>query len=347
LYVEEPVWGKESYYEIENKGNDIYVIRFHVPDHLSRAEHVPLRERMLKDVFAELDVQDYICWFYTPMAWLIAKDLKPLAIVYDCMDELSAFKSPPEGLQQFELELFRHADVVFTGGYSLYHAKKHLHNNIHPFPSSIDQSHFNQGRTALMDPDDQSSIDRPRFGFSGVIDERMDLALLREVATLQPAWQFIMIGPTAKVNPSALPDNPNIHYLGMKPYQELPYYMAHWDVAMIPFALNEATAFISPTKTPEYLAGGKPVISTAIKDVINPYGEEKLVHIIHDAQQFVKAGEIALAQKSDKEWLNKVDVFLSDNSWDKTWEQMNSLIVKIVERKRGLNDDTRTLKMVG
>jgi UDP-galactopyranose mutase len=248
------------------------------------------------------------------------------------MDELSAFKFAPAELIHLEKELLTRADVVFTGGQSLYEAKKHQHQNIHPFPSSIDKAHFGKARKEIEAPADQKHIKGKKFGFYGVIDERFDYELIGNAATLRPDWQFILIGPTVKIDPAVLPKNENIHYLGGKSYEELPTYLAGWDIAMIPFLLNESTRFISPTKTPEYLAAGIPVISTAIRDVVNPYGKKNLVSIVSNAEEFVNASEKALAAPK-KEWLENVDAFLAKRSWDQTASDMMDLIRKAMGRK--------------
>jgi len=254
-----------------------------------------------------------------------------LAIVYDCMDELSAFQGAPPELRQREADLFQQADLVFTGGQSLYEVKRHQHPNVYAFPSSIDVTHFVQARQAIDDPVDQANIPHPRLGFYGVIDERMDIDLLKGVAIARPDWQLVLIGPIVKIDPASLPQLPNIHYLGGKSYAELPHYLAGWDVALLPFARNESTRFISPTKTPEYLAAGKPVVSTSIRDVVRPYRDLGLVQIADSVPEFVAAVEVALqtAQK-DSEWLDRVDAFLAQNSWDKTWASMSHLIESAV-----------------
>jgi glycosyltransferase involved in cell wall biosynthesis len=221
--------------------------------------------------------------------------------------------------------------VVFTGGYSIYEAKKNSHHSIYPFPSSIDKDHFASARNITTDPADQAHIPHPRFGFYGVIDERFDIDMIAGAAQARPDWQFILIGPVVKIDPDTLPRYNNIHYLGGKNYQELPQYLSGWDVAIIPFAMNESTRFISPTKTPEYLAAGKPVISTPIKDVVSPYGDNKLVHIASNAKEFVRQGESILKRKNPARWLNKVDAFLEGNSWDKTWSQMAKHIESKIE----------------
>jgi glycosyltransferase involved in cell wall biosynthesis len=242
------------------------------------------------------------------------------------MDELSAFKNAPVELTLMEKELLRRADVVFTGGHSLYEAKKNRHQNIHPFPSSIDKNHFEKARTHKVQPDDQVNIPGPRFGFYGVIDERFDYKLVGEAATLRPDWQFVLIGPIVKINPDILPKNENIHYLGGKHYEQLPQYLSGWDVAMIPFMLNESTRYISPTKTPEYLSAGIPVISTPIRDVVNPYGKLGLVNIVRTANEFIAAAEVELQNQNRQKWQTKVDSFLSKGSWDQTYKDMTNLI---------------------
>jgi UDP-galactopyranose mutase len=171
-----------------------------------------------------------------------------------------------------------------------------------------------------------------RFGFFGVIDERFDIDMIDEVAKAKPEWQFVLLGPVVKIDPASLPTHSNIHFLGGKKYEELPNYLAGWDIAIIPFAINESTRFISPTKTPEYLAAGKPVISTPIRDVVSPYGQNKLVHIAKNAKEFIAAAEVELAKKRRSAWVKKVDEFLDGNSWDRTWSQMVRLIESTIEQ---------------
>jgi UDP-galactopyranose mutase len=256
---------------------------------------------------------------------------RPLASVYDCMDELSAFKGAPPELSLRERDLFEQVNLVFTGGQTLYEAKSHQHPNVHAFPSSVDVPHFAKARAIQEDPADQADIPHPRLGFFGVIDERMDLELLDGVAEARPLWQIVMLGPVVKISPEELPRRPNIHYLGGRPYAELPQYVASWDVALLPFAKNASTKFISPTKTPEYLAAGKPVVSTSIRDVVRPYGREGLVRIADTVRDFVGACEAALAEPFAAK-LKKADAFLSRLSWDKTWAAMARLIDEAASR---------------
>jgi UDP-galactopyranose mutase len=245
------------------------------------------------------------------------------------MDELSAFKDAAPELPVLEASLLKRADLVLTGGQSLYEAKKHLHHNIHALPSSVDTAHFATARSITADPPDQREIPRPRLGFYGVLDERLDIPLLRGIAEARPAWQLVMLGPIVKIDPADLPRLPNIHYLGSKTYAELPAYIAGWDVALLPFAKNDATRFISPTKTPEYLAAGKPVVSTSIRDVVRPYSVQGLARIADTPDAFVAACESALAEPREK-LLKRADPFLAKMSWDKTWEAMEALMDEAV-----------------
>ena len=216
-----------------------------------KAQEIILKN--LLDLFLAARPGRVVRWYYTPMMLPFSRHVAAELTVYDCMDELSAFRFAPPELLELEEELLKAADVVFTGGYSLFEAKKDRHSNVHPFPSSVDPAHFHQARREQADPADQAELARPRLGFYGVIDERLDLELLDRAAEARPDWQFVMVGPVVKIDEADLPRRPNIHYLGGKDYAELPAYLSGWDVALMPFAINEATRFISPTKTPEYL----------------------------------------------------------------------------------------------
>ncbi len=292
--------------------------------------------RLLDQLIEMYEISDFIAWYYAPMALSFTQHLKPRAIIYDCMDEFSAFKFAPPELVTLEKQLFKTAELVFTGGHRLYQAKRSLHHNIHPFPSAIDKHFFYPARTKLIEKSDQRNIPRPRLGFFGVIDERFDIDLVGKMADLRPDWQFVFIGPVVKIDPVSLPANKNIHYLGMKHYSELPTYISGWDLCIMPFAINASTEFISPTKTPEFLAAGKRVISTAIHDVVHPYGEDGLVGIADDAEGFIEIAEHDLKLKADEIWLGKVDHFLSAVSWDKTWNSMEAKIDELIENN-GVN----------
>lgn len=322
FFIEEPYFGDTAAPQLRVHLDDatgVRVVTPHLPERTA-ADQRAVRA-LLSDFVEQHRIEDFIAWYYTPMALDFSRHLAPRTVVYDCMDELSHFHGAPPELRDREQELLQRADVVFAGGHHLYEAKRTHHANVHAFPSSVDVAHFAKARTYRGEPADQRPIPHPRFGFYGVIDERFDTALIGQLATLRPEWQFVFLGPVVKIDPSQLPRGPNLHYLGQKSYEELPRYLASWDVALLPFALNDATRFISPTKTPEYLAGGLPVISTPIHDVVHPYGELGLVHIARSAQQFIAAGEVCL--KDDRAArLEQADAFLSDLSWDHTWASM-------------------------
>ncbi|HEX6860788.1 MAG TPA: UDP-galactopyranose mutase [Caulobacteraceae bacterium] len=289
--------------------------------------------RTLLDAYLAKEKGELVRWYYTPMMLKFSRHLEAVCTVYDCMDELANFKYAPPELAQLERELLGAADVVFTGGWSLYEAKQHAHGNIHPFPSSVDRKHFAQARAITAEPSDISSLPRPRLGFYGVVDERMDLDLLAAIADARPNWQLCIVGPVVKIDPADLPHRANIHYLGGRKYEELPFYLAGWDVALMPFAINESTKFISPTKTPEYLAGGRPVVSTPITDVVRHYGDLEGVRIAATADEFVAECDKALELAAEGgAWLSEVDKTLAELSWDATQQQMGELIDAAIEK---------------
>jgi glycosyltransferase involved in cell wall biosynthesis len=337
VFVEEPMFdASEPEVELRQEGS-ITVAVPHLPAGTTPDIAEAAQRKMIDHVLYQLDHPRPVLWYLTPMAIAFTHHVKARAVVYDCMDELSLFHGAPDVLQEREALLLKHADVVFTGGHSLYEHKRanSQHRNIHPFPSSVDVPHFARAREPLADPADQAAIPHPRIGFFGVIDERMDLMLLAELADQRPDLQLVMIGPVAKIAPDSLPQRPNLHWLGSKTYEELPAYLAGWNVAMLPFARNAATRFISPTKTPEYLAAGKPVVSTSITDVVRPYGREGLAWIADTAADFAAAIDEAL--RSDRiARLAHADAFLAGLSWDRTWSEMWGHVQRAIEARAAL-----------
>jgi UDP-galactopyranose mutase len=267
-----------------------------------------------------------VCWYYTPMMLPFSAHVSSDVVIYDCMDELANFKGAPPELLGLEAELMQRADLVFTGGFSLYEAKRERHPSVHPFPSSVDVEHFARARLPGEEPADQRSLPHPRFGFCGVVDERMDLELLAAIADTRPDWTLVIVGPVVKISNTDLPQRPNIHYVGGKSYAELPDYLRGWDVALMPFAINDATRFISPTKTPEYLAAGCPVVSTPIVDVVRHYGDLEGVRIAVDLQGFIAACDAALEGSKTGEWRRRVDALLAEMSWDSTYSAISDLV---------------------
>ena len=318
----------EPHVEIKDRDHGVKVVVAHLPQRLRHDEAAADQAQfeILSHYFSDQGVTNYLFWYYTPMALGKSRQFAPKLTVYDCMDELAAFKFAPPELKKREEELFQKADLVFTGGHTLYEAKREQHPDAHPFPSSIDKDHFGQARGPMAEPADQAGIPHPRIGFFGVVDERLDIELLRQLSQNHPAWQFVIIGPVVKIDPATLPRTANVHYLGGKDYKELPAYLKGWDVATLLFADNESTKFISPTKTPEYLAAGNSVVSTPIRDVVRPYGDLDLVHIADNAADFGKAIEKALTQPHDADWRQRTDDYLATISWDQTWQQMVDLM---------------------
>jgi glycosyltransferase involved in cell wall biosynthesis len=324
FYVEEPLATPEgpARYEVRQVAQGVRTFTPLLPPGTD-----PLRAQreLLDGLLAEFDVQLPVLWYYTPMALPFSEHVEPALVAYDCMDELSAFRGAPREMIELESRLLDRADVVFTGGSSLYQAKRHRHPNVYEVPSSVDALHFGRAREALPEPEDQRALKSPRLGFFGVIDERMDLDLLAGVADERPDWEIVLLGPVVKIDPATLPRRANLHYLGLKSYEALPHYLAHWDVGIMPFARNEATRFISPTKTPEYLAAGLPVVSTAIADVVQPYGNAGLVRIATGPGPFVRAAESAMGDDRGA-WLARVDRHLAALSWDRTWARTDAAI---------------------
>ncbi|MXV50578.1 glycosyltransferase [Pedobacter sp. HMF7647] len=335
FYFEEPVFDAfgEAYLSILPSNGNVTVLVPHLPLKQSHKQNTAITKVLLDEFLKTKDLDDFTFWYYTPMAYEFTSHLNPGLTVYDCMDELSAFKFAPPELPILEDKLLQHSDLVFTGGYSLYQAKKTLHPNIYPFPSSIDKSHFGKARERNIEPADQGLIKGFKLGFYGVIDERFDIKLIDQISRQKPEWQIILIGPVLKIDPVTLPKRKNIHYLGAKSYSELPAYLSGWNVALIPFLLNRSTQFISPTKTPEYLAAGVPVISTAIRDVVNPYGRENLVHIGVDAEDFINAAEFEVRRLDRTAWRYKVDRHLEGNSWQKTVSEMLGLMDETIKKR--------------
>jgi len=341
VFIEEPLRGSgEPRFETiaQGPGLDVVVPRTPIDSPGFHDDQLSLLKPLLANYLRENGIVDYLVWFYTPMALPLISEMKPRAVVYDCMDELAAFKDAPRQLRQRETALLKMAQIVFTGGPALYEAKRSLHANVHCLPSSVDVAHFSPGRLHVDDEEAQEAIrlqgmvPHPRLGFFGVIDERLDLSLVAYLADARPGWQFVMVGPVAKIDADSLPQRPNIHWLGMQPYARLPYLMAGWDVCLMPFALNESTRFISPTKTLEYMAGEKPVVSTPVHDVVALYGE--VVRIAAEPEDFLTACEAAIAEQGHRraERVGKMLTTVFQSSWDRTAEVVNELITQTLSK---------------
>lgn len=330
LFVEEPVHEDgPPRWVCEEAAPGVTVCRAHTPVSAPgfHPDQMPVLRQMLATLLDAERVGRCAAWFYTPMAVPLLDELDAETVVFDCMDELRLFAGAPPELADRERTLLAAADVVFTGGRSLFEARRDLHPNVHCFPSSVDAAHFRQAVVApLPEPAAQAALPRPRLGYVGVIDERLDYDLLAHLAGARPDWQIVMVGPVVKVDPASLPQAPNLHYLGPADYADLPAYLAGWDVALLPFALNDATRFISPTKTLEYMAAERPMVSTPIADVAGPYGH--IVGIADTPEAFVEACEAALgAGASEREaQVEAMRVVLAGTSWGRTARAMERLL---------------------
>jgi glycosyltransferase involved in cell wall biosynthesis len=248
-----------------------------------------LRSALSENPLLSARFESPIQWFYSPMAAPYFLDgIDAAATIYDCMDELAQFRFAPPFLREREQMLISRVDVVFTGGYQLFQSKSRYHSNVHFYGCGVDAEHFSKARlpeTAV--PAEVGRLPRPVFGYFGVIDERLDYALLAQIAHEMPDASIVMVGPFAKVEQQSLPHLPNIHWLGQRAYTDLPALVKSFDVCLMPFALNEATQYINPTKTLEYMAAGKPVVSTAVPDVLHHF--TPIVDVAQTAEDFIAA----------------------------------------------------------
>jgi glycosyltransferase involved in cell wall biosynthesis len=326
LFVEEPIpftKGEEGTAHIYNPAKNITVLQPKIKWENFPEELLELIQQQSEKLAFHLPV----LWFYSPMFVDLTESLSHSLVVFDCMDELSAFAGAPQSLLDKEEHLLNIADVVFTGGRSLYEAKRKRASNVYCFPSSVDREHFAQAtKKNVTLPVDMERIPHPIVGFYGVIDERMDLHLLSKVAKELPQASFVLLGPTVKIDTAALPQRENIYYLGQKSYAELPQYLKYFDVAMMPFALNSATKFISPTKTLEFMAAYKPIVSTPIYDVVRSYPQE--VAIAKNAKQFSQAIQTYLTEKKKSKKLREAlqKRVIKQTSWDLTVYSMEKII---------------------
>lgn len=331
-FVEEPLWeeGRPRLRRARTP-EGVEVCTPVLPPHLD----AQAREWAVAGLLAELamveGIHRAVAWVYTPLMFPLVDAADPSVVVYDCMDELSALRDAPGQVPFLERALFSRADLVFAGGHGLYEAKRGYHPRVHLFPSSVDAEHFRRARAPQPEPPELVGLPRPRLGWVGVIDERMDVALLAEVARRRPGWSWVLVGPVVRVDPDTVPRAPNLHRLGSRGYADLPAWLAHIDVAIMPFAIHEATRFHSPTNALEYLCAGLPVVSTPVRDVVRTYGARDLVRIAEDPDAFLSACEAALAERASGDLARRAraDAFLRTTSWDATWAEMDALLHEV------------------
>ena len=283
------------------------------------------------DMIAELlgSRRERTVWLYTPLALPIAAKLERRMMVYDVMDDLAAFAQASPELRAAQQEALELADIVFTGGRSIdAGVRGRADAPVHLFPSGVEPEHFEGARSL------RGVRARPVAGYVGVIDERLDLELLGDLARALPDWDIEMVGPVFKVDPADLPQAPNLSYPGMQPYERLPAVLGGFDVALMPFALNEATRSISPTKTLEYLAAGLPVVSTRVPDVV--FSFEGVVDLRDDADGFAAACRAVLGHSlADRD--RRLAPLLHERRWDTIAARMARLMDRAAaERPAGM-----------
>jgi UDP-galactopyranose mutase len=340
FFIEEPELDRDGPVRWERSTPQPNVVVLHprtpVPEPGFNAEQLAALAPLIADLATELEDRQLVAWLYTPLALPLAQALGSDLMVYDCMDELSLFLGAPPEVLSREAALLEYADVMFTGGPSLYRAKQARHPNVHCFPSSVDAGHFRSARPGsfgAVEAEDQVRLPHPRLGFYGVIDERLDIQLLDFVAGRRPQWQIVLVGPVVKIDPAALPRRPNIHYFGQRSYDDLPRYLVGWEVCLLPFALNDATRFISPTKTLEYMAAERPIVSTPITDVAEPYGD--VVYLGASPEEFLAACDDALGASAEERnrQVSRMREVLAGTSWNVTVAAMQKLIAEAMARK--------------
>jgi glycosyltransferase involved in cell wall biosynthesis len=325
LFVEEPVGeASKDMLELRLDGR-VTIARAHLrdlPPHGSFNDEVNSRIAALLEPLL-IDDDDLITWYYTPMAIGAFPDsVTPALTVYDAMDDLAGFRSAPSQMRAQEARLLEMTDIVFTGGPTLYRQHLHRHPRVFCFPSGVERGHFaSPGRPSAASRA-LAQMRRPVIGFYGVIDERMDMDLVSRVADLRPHWNFVLVGPLAKISPEDLPSRSNIRHFGLQTYEALPAILAQFDIAVMPFARNEATRAISPTKTLEFLAGGKPVVSTPIADVVELYSDA--TSFAETPEQFVAAIDEILAWSPEDHaaWQQRANTLLAAHDWNQIVEEM-------------------------
>lgn len=265
-------------------------------------------------------------WFYSPMtAPMFLNQLDTIRTVYDCMDELANFRFAPADLPDRERFLMAHADVIFTGGYRLYEAKSLHHDDVHFFGCGVDVEHYGKARyEATTVPNEVANLNHPILGYFGVIDERLDYDLLRALAIAFPNGSIVMVGPVVKVDSDSLPRLPNLHWLGQRAYDDLPALVKSFDVCLMPFAMNDATQYINPTKTLEYMAAAKSIVSTPVPDVVKHFSS--IVHIARDTDEFVAAA-VKLCASPDQARIEQGVALANSSSWDSIVAQIRACVI--------------------
>lgn len=354
LFVEEPVIGDAAFSGLEISYPHSNVIR--VVPHLdgTRASNYDRSAKMVRDFLLEELANNFrlanlfndpVLWFYTPMpAPTMLGEFDEVGVVYDCMDELAQFKDAPADIRNREQFLLSRADVVFTGGRNLYQTKSRVHSNVHYFGCGVDIHHFGRARLPETEiADELKNLSSPIAGYFGVIDERLDYELIAKLAQAKPDWTFVMVGPIVKVNPASLPQAANLKWLGQRDYKDLPRYLKAYDVCLMPFALNEATQYINPTKTLEYMAGNKPILSTAVVDVVKNF--TPVVQVAYSQEEFVE--KLEATRKLGAYALQSGLAMASGASWESIVDNIKRLVKQAIFLESDINQKSLRMPNTG
>ena len=326
FFVESPIFGMTEIPRLflkETTENVLTVVP-HLPHEFGPMQMETLLADLVDELIYEEELIDFTVWYDSPKAWAYTQHLTPEAVIYDCDQDHDDDK-----------DLMARANIVFASSPSLCEKKEQEHSNVHSCPSAINHPHFKQARLKLTAPDDQINIPHPRIGFYGNVDEKLNTHLISEMAKLRPDFHFIILGPCS--NSKQLPKAPNIHYLGQKDYYSLPLYLAGWDCTMMPYHTDESTQYMYPAKILEFIAAGKPVVSTMLKDIVNPYVTRRLIHVAEDSIAFIQAIEAAMEDKKNPEWIDRVDHFLKDHSWDQTFSRMAKIEEDLLKNRHQIS----------
>lgn len=304
------------------------ISRFSYPD-LDSNELLKMNQELLQcqiqKALFQLGWQHPLLWLYDPRNVNLVDQLNPCGVIYDCVDSFRSFSWSHPHVSIWEEALVDRADVVLATSRALY--QERLRKNRYTFlvPNAADYKHFSPWQ-GYEKPADITAISRPRLGFIGAIYEWVDLELLQVIADKSPAWNLVLIGP--KQHGLQLPERSNIHWLGQRGYAELPAYVHSFDVALIPFLVNETTQHANPIKFWEYLAAGKPVVSTLLPEIPDVPGvvwrsENHSMFCNHCAQ----ALELVQHPLSRNKIITKARAIAYANSWENRCKRILRILV--------------------
>ncbi len=288
-YINPPVTSKPalSYEEVIRKYTDIInpnliVLKPRIPKILNHSAASRYYVELLKNFSLEFGFKDIILWICLPQFEYLCGQLDEKLVIYDCQDDYASFSWTPDTTREYDQRLTEKADIVITVSGPMQKTKKKINPLSFLVPNGCDLQHFNSATKILGIPTDILNIRKPRVGFVGAVCEWIDFRLITELAEKEPDWSIVMVGPVRRnIKP---PHLPNTHYLGLKRYHILPNYIRQFDVCSIPFDQNSTISKNScPIKLFEYMASGKPVVSTNLPAV---NFAKRVIEIAADSEDF-------------------------------------------------------------